>query len=113
MIEILKEISFDWNDIIDQVQVFSSLLNKYATVKGVDLDLGPVPSYPNCKKIDIQKHFPNLYAPTQIFINLEKIKNLGVDLYILDRHVASRRSFKSELLAYSGPTLSNPASHLV
>ena len=99
MIEILKEISFDWNDIINQVQVFSSLLNKYATVKGVDLDLGPVPSYPNCKKIDIQKHFPNFYAPTQIFINLEKIKNLGVDLYILDRHVASRRSFKSELLA--------------
>ena len=74
---------------------------------GVDLVLSPVPSFPNCKTIDIQKLFQKWYMPKQIFISLNKIKNFGVDLYIIDRNVASRRSLKSEILAYSGPTLTH------
>ena len=77
-------------------------------VKINDLALSPVPIFPNCKTIDIQDHFQNFSTPTQIYISLKKIDNLGVDLYILDRNIASRRRLKSELLAYTGPTLTNP-----
>ena len=43
-------------------------------------------------------------TPKQIFISLNQIKNLGVELSILDKNIASRRSLKSDLLVYSGPT---------
>ena len=104
----LKNISFDWNDIIHSIHVYSQQTDNVTIVKGVDLDLSPIPSFPNCKTIDIQRHFPNLYAPKQIFIKFKNIsKNLGVELYMLDINLASRRSLKSQLLAYSGPILVN------
>ena len=107
---ILKNISFDWNDMIASIKVYSSLSNNsnFRTINGSDLELSPIPIFPNCKTIDIQDYFQNFSAPTQIFLSLKRIENLGVDLYILDRNVASRRPFKSELLAYTGPTLTNP-----
>ena len=78
-------------------------------VKGDDLVLNPIPSFPDCTTIDIIENFSKLYAPKQIFIKLKKTddKNLGVNLYILDRQSASRRSLKSQFLAYSGPPLAN------
>ena len=104
---ILRNISFDWNNIINNIKVSSSLSYDFEVLNGSDLVLSPVPSFPNCKTIDIHKHFPKMIAPKQIFIKLNKIKNLGVDLYILDKHFASKRLLKSEFLAYSGPTLSH------
>ena len=69
--------------------------------------MSPVPTFPNCKTLDIQNYFPNFSTPIQIFIYIKKIDNLGVDLYVIDRHVSSRRSLKSELLAYTGPDVAN------
>ena len=107
LIGILKNISFDWNDIIFDIEVYYQL-SSLLVVNGSDLNFSRVPSFPNCKTIDILELIPKCDAPTQIFVQLKGIKNLGVDLYMLDRHVASKRSLKSELLAYDGPTLTNP-----
>ena len=39
---------------------------------------------------------------------MNQIKNMGINVFLLDKNFASKRSRKSELLAYTGPTLTNP-----
>ena len=77
-------------------------------IEGFELEFSSVLSFPNCKTIDLLYHFPKLNARTEIIIFFKTTENMGVDLYILDRNIATGRTLKSELLAYNGPSLSNP-----
>ena len=106
----LQNISFDWKNIIDEIKVFSYLTNKQPRIYGMDLVLSPVPNYPNCKIFDLHEHFSknDIPSPRQVFFRLKKVANLGINIYLLDKNFATKRSLKSELLAYSGPTLTNP-----
>ena len=86
-----------------------SLLTKSSKVlNGSDLVLNTVPSYPNCKTVDIFDYFSKSLVPTQVFFVFKKTDNLGVDLYLLDKKFESKRSVKAELSAYIGPRLTNP-----
>ena len=107
---ITQNISFDWKDINDKIKVYSYLTNKRPSVNGTDLVLSPVPNYPNCKIFDLHQHFSkrDIPSPRQVFFRLKKVANFGINIYLLDKDFATRRSLKSELLAYSGPTLTNP-----
>ena len=107
-LEILGKVSFDWNNIIDKIKVYYIGTNSYKKLNGSDLVLSTVPSYPNCKTLDIFDYFSIIPVPTQVFIYLKRTENLGVDLYLLDKNFASKRSVKSELSAYIGPRLTNP-----
>ena len=84
----------------------------YKIFNGSDDVFKPVPSYPNCKTIDIFDFFPKTLVPTQVFVDLKRTQNFGVDLYLLDKNFASMRSVKPELSAYTGPTLTNPDLHI-
>ena len=112
-IDILKKVSFDWNDIIHKLEVFSAVTNRQPILNGTDLVLNSVPQFPNCMTIDIHEHFSKMDVPRQVFIRLKKVKNMGIDVYLLDKNLASKRTIKSELLAYTGPTLTNPDLEIV
>ena len=103
---ILQNISFDWNHIIHQIGVDSVVTKEM--IKGIDLELSFVPQYPNCITIDLYEHFSKRDVPRQVLIRLKKVKNMGIDLYLLDKNFATKRSIKSQLLAYTGPILTNP-----
>ena len=107
---VLKKVSFDWTHIIDKIRLYCIMNNSYSynIFYGSDIVFKSVPSYPNCKTIDIFDFFPKTLVPTQVFVDLKRTQNLGVDLYLLDKNFASKRSVKSELSAYTGPTLTNP-----
>ena len=107
-LEILQNISFDWSYIIDKLEVYSAVSNREPVIRGSDLDLSFVPQYPNCITIDLHEHFSKRDVPKQVFIRLKKFKNMGIDIYLLDKNFASKRSRKSQLLAYTGPILTNP-----
>ena len=88
--------------------MYSILTKSHKKLNGSALVLNTVPSYPNCKTLDIFDYFSKALVPTQVFIDLKRADNLGVDLYLLDKKFASKRSVKSELSAYIGPRLTNP-----
>ena len=107
-LEILEKVSFDWNIIIDKIKLYYIGTNSYKTLNGSNLALNTVPSYPNCKTLDLFDYLPKILVPTQVFIYIKKTDNLLVDLYLLDKNFASKRSVKSELFAYNGPKLTSP-----
>ena len=111
---ILQKVSFDWTHIIDKIRLYSIMNNSYSykIFNGSDDVFKPVPSYPNCKTTDILDFFPQTLVPTQVFVDLKRTQNFGVDLYLLDKNFASKRSVKPELSAYTGPTLTNPDLHI-
>ena len=84
------------------------MTNNQPKIRGDILSFNPVPQFPNCKTIDISDHFSEQDVPRQIFLRFKKVENLGIEIYLLDKNFASRRSLKSQLLAYNGPTISNP-----
>ena len=88
--------------------MYSILTKSSKNLNGSDLVLSNVPSYPNCKTVDIFDYFSKSLVPTQVFFVLKRTENLGVDLYLLDKNLESKRSVKSELSAYIGPRLTNP-----
>ena len=89
------------------------MTNRQPIFNGIDLVLNSVPQFPNCITIDLHEHFSKRDVPRQVFIRLKKVKNLGIDIYLLDKNFASKRSIKSELLAYTGPILTNPDLEIV
>ena len=105
---ILQNISFDWSQIIYHIKVFSAVTQRISIIYGIDLELSFVPQYPNCITIDLHEHFSERDVPRQVFIRLKKVKNMGIDIFLLDKSFASKRSIKSQLLAYTGPILTNP-----
>ena len=106
---ILQSISFDWNDIIHTLEVTSVVTNRKQIINGTDLELSSVLQFPNCITIDLQKHFSKSdVLPRKVFIKLKPVKNMGIDVYLLDKNLASKRSIQSQILAYTGPIPTNP-----
>ena len=105
---ILKNVSFDWYHIIQRVEVISVVTNTKRYINGIELELSYVPQYPNCITIDLHEHFSKSEVPRKVLIKLKPVKNMAIDVYLLDKRLASKRSIQSQLLAYTGPIPTNP-----
>ena len=56
---------------------------------------------------DLYEYFPKTVVPTQVLFYLKRTDNFAINIYLLDKNDASKRSLKSQLLAYDGPTVTS------
>ena len=104
--EVLQNISFNWTTkIIDRIELVYTD-KAYKEILGVNISWSLVPQYPSCQIINIQNYFfDNSKSIRQILVNLGNIENLEVTLKFQEFKRTLKRSLKSNLLAYNGPSL--------
>ena len=77
----------------------------YKNMFGTNITWSLVSQYPSCQIINIQNFLNHLKSVKQILVYLGNIENLEVTLRFQDFNRNLKRSLKSNLLAYNGPTL--------
>ena len=100
MLEVLSRTSFDWKNIVRRMDIYS-LGRESFTVLGGDIKWNLVPTFPACQSIEIQDYLNNV-TPLQLWFSFNKMNNIGVDLYLEDRHSVVGRRVKSSVFAYLG-----------
>ena len=66
--------------------------------------------YPECQALDLVDYFNFTGNNTPFIIEIDawNKQNYGLSVYLLDKNIAlSRRTLKSNLLAYAGPVIEN------
>ena len=106
MIEILKNLSLEWVDILENVRIKEDVFKGGYKVKQFNLSLAK--QYPSCKVVDLDDYFDmKKITPLMIFFTFKRVENLGVTLKVEEKN-RSLRSLKSSRLMYTGPILSVP-----
>ena len=106
MIEILKNLSLEWVDILENVRIKEDVFKGGYKVKQFNLSLAK--QYPSCKVVDLDDYFDmKNITPLMIFFTFKRVENLGVTLKVEEKN-RSLRSLKSSRLMYTGPILSVP-----
>ena len=100
MLEVLGRTSFDWKNIVRRIDIYS-LGRESFIVFGGDIKWNLVPTFPACQSIEIQDYLNNV-TPLQLWFSFNKMNNIGVDLYLEDRHSVVGRRVKSSVFAYLG-----------
>ena len=100
MLEVLSRTSFDWKNIVRRMDIYS-LGRESFIVLGGDIKWNLVPTFPACQSIEIQDYLNNV-TPLQLWFSFNKMNNIGVDLYLEDRHSVVGRRVKSSVFAYLG-----------
>ena len=70
-------------------------------VRGQDLEWRPVQHYSHCTILDPASYFSHLHRK-ELIINVRKMENIGVTIFIEDKKEAVSRAIKSNLQVYSG-----------
>ena len=104
----LKRVSFDWENIVDSIELFSSDFQNFKA-DNIDLNWYLVPKYPACKMIDLAHYF-DLEKITlgviRFVINTKDSNFLRVSLTIEDKERSLlKRRLKSDVDAYDGTPL--------
>ena len=108
-VEVLSKVSHDWKNIIYSVGV-TTIGQSYSSISGENIQWSLVPLYPECQALDLLDYFnfTGKSTPQIIEIDVWNLENYGVSVYLLERNKAlTRRTLKSNLLAYSGPVIEN------
>ena len=106
-LEVLSNVSFDWNKIILRFGVYTTEKDTY-TVDGENITWDIMPQFPSCQGFDPREYFElDTNTPLQIFIDVAKVENMGVTFYFEDSNKALRRKQKSSILSYMGPSFKN------
>ena len=92
-IEILKNVSFNWNDFVNEAAIYS--IDKiYKIVNGGNIRWPIAEQYPSCQPLDLFDYFDmDAYTPLQIFFNFSIVDNMQVTLLIEDRNKVTSRYF--------------------
>ena len=99
----LHGISFNWSTIVKSLELFSTD-DDYKNIENLTWSL--VPLYPSCQIIDIRNYtFDSTKSLKYMYISLGDIENLEVSLRFQGSNKILTRSLKSNILSYSGPTL--------
>ena len=105
--EVLRQTSFDWNALIEKVRIITTKKEEYF-VDGKDIIWDHVPQYTSCQILDVSDYFDlDTHTPLQIFINIAKVEDFGVQFHFEDRNTGLKRKQKSNMLAYNGPKFHN------
>ena len=107
--EVLSKISHDWKNIIYSIRV-TTIGQNSSSISGENIQWSLVPLYPECQALDLLDYFnfTGNNTPHIIEIDVWNIENYGISVYLLERNKAlTRRTLKSNLLAYSGPVIEN------
>ena len=103
----LNSVSFDWNDIITKVWLYTTDKD-WVWIDGGKILWDIIPQLPSCQGFDPQEYFDfETYNPLLVDISVAKVENIGVTFHFEDRNKALRRKQKSDILTYTGPTFQN------
>ena len=108
VIEMLERVSFDWGNIVDSIEIFTS---DFQNIKAdnIDLNWSLIPKYPACKMIDLTHYFDlTKITPGVIRFHINNTANnlLKVSFAIEDKErTLLKRRLKSDVDAYDGPLL--------
>ena len=92
--DIVQNISLDWSKILKSINVYHTN-EKWKNLISENMTWTVNPEFPLCKTLDMINHFDfENSTPSQIFINFHKMKNLGVSLFVEDRHFVLKRPLK-------------------
>ena len=109
--EMLKRVSFDWGNIVDFIEIFSSDFKQFKE-DNIDLNWSLTPKYPACKMIDLAHYFDLTKITPQVIRFYVNKTNLKISLEIEDKErTLLKRRLKSDVNAYEGPPLV-PESHV-
>ena len=107
ILEVLKNVSFNWNNIISEVHVYTTNKTVYA-IDGENMTWSLTQQYPSCQMLDMTEYFDfEEYTPLQIFIYLSKLDKIGVSVFFEETNKALSRRLKTNMLSYQGPTFQN------
>ena len=92
-IEILKNVSFNWIDLLKDAAIYS-IDKKFKIFNGKNIRWPIAEQYPSCQPLDLFDYF-NMDAntPLQIFFNFSIVDNMQVTLLIEDRKKVTSRYF--------------------
>ena len=108
VIEMLERVSFDWGNIVDSIEIFTS---DFQNIKAdnIDLNWSLIPKYPACKMIDLTHYFDlTKITPGVIRFHINNTANnlLKVSFAFEDKgRTLLKRRLKSDVDAYDGPLL--------
>ena len=91
-IEILKNVSFNWNDFVRKAGVYS-IDNKYKTVRGMNISWPIAEQFPSCQPLDLFDYFDmEAKTPLQILFTFYLVDNMQVTFLLEDRNRVTSRS---------------------
>ena len=98
ILDILQNISFDWTKILLHINMIYTDGTRAKTLPSTNISWMLEPEYPSCQTIDISRYFDlETLSPMQIFINFNKLKNVGVSLHILEKNKVLKRPLEERL----------------
>ena len=104
LLDVLSNVSFNFKDILKQVEVYTKDRTKY-NVTGKDIKWSLLPSgFPTCQAVDLTKSFDlKMQTPMLISFKFFPRKNLGVSLNIEDKGTSLlKRRLRSQRHDYVG-----------
>lgn len=107
LIDLLSNISFNWKNILKEVNLWKSD-GKQLAVSGRDIKWSLLPSgYPTCQSIDLTESFDlKMKTPLLIAFRFFPSENLGVSLQIEDRRMSLlKRRLRSQRHDYVGSAI--------
>ena len=108
-IEVLTKVSHEWESIIYTITV-TTIGQNTLKLSGENIKWSIVPLYPECQALDLADYFNFTGKNTPFIIEIDawNKQNYGLSVYLLERNKAlSRRTLKSNQLAYAGPVIGN------
>lgn len=98
--------SYNWTDIVYDLSIYTDNLNQYyLSDLPYDIEWSKIPQYPACQILDFTKYFNfKNESVLQIFINLNKVTDVGVSIFFEEKIKVLSRRLKTNMLSYDGPS---------
>ena len=93
------------DNVLEMIHIYSNHTNhKYVHRESFKWDL--VHDFVLCRTIDLSRYFDlDSVVPKQIILLFNRIPNLGVAIYLIDKNKYMKRPLKTAMLDYSGPVI--------
>ena len=104
-VDILTNVSVDWNYTLREILLYS-MKKKYYRVRGKEISWSLRIQFPMCQTIDLSQYFDlKKNPPKQVIFKMNVIDNMAVSLSIVDRLLSLNRTLKSQVETYNGPPI--------
>ena len=102
----MNYVNYNFSLIFPGLQIFSKDYGRWHRFSGKDIKWRITPKYPACKSLDFTEYFDfKKFNPSLISIQVGQIDNLQVTFHLEEKNKALKRTLKSNMLSYIGPTL--------
>ena len=106
-LDIVRNVSFNWKNVINKIVItqHGDYSSNFETVLPQHIDWKLVQLYPSCQVLDLIKYVNNSKAPINIVFSFNKLKNIGISIFLEERNKILSRTSKLNSLSYSGPLI--------